>query len=386
MPPGQVINGRQPIKTIPAGQNQQIQPQNQSLRLRVQSSEVTTTTRPRTTYAFTTLSTIKPACAGCGYITTIKPKPGEPFPFQNPAFQKPSLSVSSVQPIKTINSNNYNNQIAVTNSKYPNSQVNTTSSVYSNTPDNYTAKVNYPNTLRNIVNSNNVKSVANAKTPTIGSTPQNVYKPNTVNTNNLLAPTNNGASNNYNNGNLNNFNPNPESIYNNNPSITYSDSPDQNLNNKQTYLNSISNRNPKKITYSAPAKNALSQVSVTSGVIHVPGNPDIPIKDKFPGMVDGLPNGIEEKDITNLLYKFNYTIGFHGHYEKGLRDGTKIGGYFVNGRDGVSQVVTYIADANGFRPKVKFIRLDLDSDDVPKEATEKSFGLKNFEFIWYPIS
>lgn len=36
---------------------------------------------------FTTLPTIKPACAGCGYVTTPKPIPGQPFPFQTPAFQ-----------------------------------------------------------------------------------------------------------------------------------------------------------------------------------------------------------------------------------------------------------------------------------------------------------
>lgn len=102
-------------------------------------------------------------------------------------------------------------------------------------------------------------------------------------------------------------------------------------------------------------------------------------------MSDGLPDGIEEKDITDLLYKFHYTVGFHGHWEKGTKSGAKIGGYFVNGRDGVSRVVTYIADENGYRPKFKFVRLGLDSDETPKEATEKTFGLKSFEFVWYPI-
>uniref|UniRef100_A0AAR5P9L9 Cuticle protein n=1 Tax=Dendroctonus ponderosae TaxID=77166 RepID=A0AAR5P9L9_DENPD len=131
----------------------------------------------------------------------------------------------------------------------------------------------------------------------------------------------------------------------------------------------------------------LPPVSVSEGVIHVGGNnkQDIRINDKFPGMQDGLPAGIDEKDITNLLYKFHYTVGFHGHYEKGLKDGTKIGGYFVNGRDGISRVVTYIADENGYRPKVKFINLGLESEDTPKAATEKTFGLKSFEFMWYPL-
>lgn len=41
-------------------------------------------------YDFTTQSTVRPACAGCGIITTAKPIPGQPFPFQNPAFKEPA--------------------------------------------------------------------------------------------------------------------------------------------------------------------------------------------------------------------------------------------------------------------------------------------------------
>lgn len=43
-------------------------------------------------YDFTTQPTIRPACAGCGYITTTKPIPGQPFQFQNPVFQKAPVS------------------------------------------------------------------------------------------------------------------------------------------------------------------------------------------------------------------------------------------------------------------------------------------------------
>ncbi|XP_057651665.1 uncharacterized protein LOC130891118 [Diorhabda carinulata] len=131
----------------------------------------------------------------------------------------------------------------------------------------------------------------------------------------------------------------------------------------------------------------LPPVVVSDNVIHVMGKKpfDIPIKDKYPGMMDGLPEGVEVKDVTNILYKFKYTVGFHGHYEKGLKDGSKIGGYFVNGRDGISRVVTYVADENGYRPKFKFINLGLDSPDTPNEKTEKTFGLKDFEFVWYPV-
>ncbi|KAF5298341.1 hypothetical protein FQR65_LT01119 [Abscondita terminalis] len=128
-----------------------------------------------------------------------------------------------------------------------------------------------------------------------------------------------------------------------------------------------------------------SKAVVENGVIKVPGNDPIPIQDKYPNMVEGLPKGITKEDISELLYKFNYTVGFHGHYEKGWTNGTKIGGYFVNGRDGYSRVVTYVADEFGYRPKFSLIRLGLDSISTPKEETEKSFGLQNFEFVWYPL-
>lgn len=128
------------------------------------------------------------------------------------------------------------------------------------------------------------------------------------------------------------------------------------------------------------------EVTVADGFINVPGNDPIPIKDKYPNMVEGLPLGITQGDVEELLYKFNYTVGFHGHYEKGWKNGTKVGGYFVNGRDGFSRIVTYVADENGYRPKVKLINIGLESPDTPKEDTEKSFGLKNFEFVWYPIT
>ncbi|KAF7275096.1 hypothetical protein GWI33_012188, partial [Rhynchophorus ferrugineus] len=136
-----------------------------------------------------------------------------------------------------------------------------------------------------------------------------------------------------------------------------------------------------------PTTDILPPIEVSDNNIHVGGShpQDIPIKDKYPGMQDGLPEGINEKDITDLLYKFHYTVGFHGHYEKGYKNGAKIGGYFVNGRDGISRVVTYVADENGYRPKVKLINLGLDSSDTPKPDSEKTFGLQSFEFVWYPI-
>ncbi|KAB0797762.1 hypothetical protein PPYR_08755 [Photinus pyralis] len=129
-----------------------------------------------------------------------------------------------------------------------------------------------------------------------------------------------------------------------------------------------------------------AKAKIENGAIRVPGHDPILIQDKYPNMVDGLPHGVTKADISDLLYKFNYTVGFHGHYEKGWRNGTKVGGYFVNGRDGYSRIVTYVADEFGYRPKFKMVRLGLDSLGTPKEDTEKSFGLESFEFVWYPLS
>ncbi|RZC34613.1 Chitin bind 4, PAT1, DUF1421 and/or Glutenin hmw domain containing protein [Asbolus verrucosus] len=277
----------------------------------------TTTYRPKAPFTFTTQPTIKPACGGCGYVTTAKPKPGQPFPFQTPAFQTPNQQNSGTYP------NTGQNQ-GSTNANFPGQS---RPNYFGQNGPNYPGQSgpNYPGQSEPNYPS---QSGSNYLKPGSGSaSPQQGFA-----------------------------NPGPNEIVN---------------------VNNQANPRPHK---------PLREVTVSNGAIHVPGNADIPIRDKYPGMVDGLPNGIKEKDITDLLYKFNYTVGFHGHYEKGLKNGAKVGGYFVTGRDGVSRVVTYVADENGFRPKVKFIRLDLNSDEVPKEGTEKTFGLKNFEFVWYPVS
>lgn len=97
----------------------------------------------------------------------------------------------------------------------------------------------------------------------------------------------------------------------------------------------------------------------------------------------GLPNGITEADIMKLLYRFNYTVGFHGHHEEGYRNGDKVGGYFVNGRNGISTQVKYIANEFGYQPNITFVPLGLDSPDTPKEDTEKNYGLKGYAFDWF---
>lgn len=113
------------------------------------------------------------------------------------------------------------------------------------------------------------------------------------------------------------------------------------------------------------------------------------IYQRGPGEKEGLPNGLTKGDMTQLLYTFNYTVGFHGHFEEGYRNGAKQGYYYVTGRNGVRTRVDYVADENGFRPKISQEVLDLLSDDVPKPETEKEekYGLKGYEFKWlyFPV-
>jgi hypothetical protein len=97
----------------------------------------------------------------------------------------------------------------------------------------------------------------------------------------------------------------------------------------------------------------------------------------------GLPDGITEADVMKLLYRFNYTVGFHGHNEEGYRNGDKAGGYFVNGRNGISTQVKYVANEFGYQPNITFIPLGLDSPETPKEDTEKNYGLKGYAFEWF---
>ncbi|XP_041976409.1 protein lethal(3)malignant blood neoplasm 1-like [Aricia agestis] len=110
---------------------------------------------------------------------------------------------------------------------------------------------------------------------------------------------------------------------------------------------------------------------------------------KKPGEKDGLPKGLTKGDMENLLYTFNYTLAFHGHYEEGYTSGAKQGYYFVTGRNGVRTRIDYVADENGFRPKITQEVLDLLSEDVPKPETEKDekYGLRGYEFKWlyFPV-
>lgn len=82
-----------------------------------------------------------------------------------------------------------------------------------------------------------------------------------------------------------------------------------------------------------------------------------------------------------ILYKFNYTVGYHGHHEQGDYDGIKDGGYHFVGRDGLRRTIDYLANEFGYQPYLKLEPAD--DKDVPKEETEKEAGLKGYEFKWF---
>lgn len=85
--------------------------------------------------------------------------------------------------------------------------------------------------------------------------------------------------------------------------------------------------------------------------------------------------------IGTVLYRFNYTAGYHGHNEEGDSLGNKLGGYFIVGRDNIKRGVIYVANENGFIPMVKYEKVS--SAEAPHEDTEKNAGLKGYEFEWF---
>lgn len=84
--------------------------------------------------------------------------------------------------------------------------------------------------------------------------------------------------------------------------------------------------------------------------------------------------------LEGLLYKFNYTVGYHGHNEVGDRSGNKDGEYYSVGSDGIRRSVTYKADASGFHPVIKFERVSEQETPLP---SDKEPGLKGYEFKWF---
>lgn len=147
-------------------------------------------------------------------------------------------------------------------------------------------------------------------------------------------------------------------------------------------------RNPKQFDEPSQYGNGPENPVLVSARMQIV-DPNTDIYKRGPGERAGLPPGVTKGQMETLLYTFNYTVGFHGHHEEGYTNGAKKGYYYVTGRNGVRTRVDYEADENGFRPRITQEVLDLVSEEVPKEETEKDakYGLKGYEFKWlyYPV-
>lgn len=78
-----------------------------------------------------------------------------------------------------------------------------------------------------------------------------------------------------------------------------------------------------------------------------------------------------------LLYKFNYTLPYHGHSETGDLAGRKEGEYHVISENGWKRTVTYTADENGFKPHSKYT---FNAAEPPRDE-----NLHHVEFKWFNV-
>ncbi|XP_075233592.1 lethal (3) malignant blood neoplasm isoform X2 [Lycorma delicatula] len=146
-------------------------------------------------------------------------------------------------------------------------------------------------------------------------------------------------------------------------------------------LNDIKpNENPKITKLMSIQKMGLNDIQKT---ISTSRNPQMGINTKFTDPEKpNINKEISSSDPSGLLYEFNQTQTFQGHHEKGFIDNSKTGDYFVNGRDGIQQIVEYIANESGYQPYIRF--QNLSSSDTPDPKTEKIKNmLKGVYFRWF---
>uniref|UniRef100_A0A1A9W4W9 Protein lethal(3)malignant blood neoplasm 1 n=1 Tax=Glossina brevipalpis TaxID=37001 RepID=A0A1A9W4W9_9MUSC len=79
------------------------------------------------------------------------------------------------------------------------------------------------------------------------------------------------------------------------------------------------------------------------------------------------------------LYRFTYLLDYNGHTETGKRNGNKVGNYFAIGDDDIERTIEYVADENGFQPRIRWRKLDANTI----KAKSKMNSLKDYEFIWF---
>uniref|UniRef100_A0A336LW24 CSON004344 protein n=1 Tax=Culicoides sonorensis TaxID=179676 RepID=A0A336LW24_CULSO len=133
---------------------------------------------------------------------------------------------------------------------------------------------------------------------------------------------------------------------------------DQN-NNGKSQLNNHSNTNENNQKNSKENGNNVNQINKYN----------IPTADEM------------KKMIGDLLYQFNYTLGYHGHNEKGYRNGDKVGSFFHIGRDALKRTVSYKANEFGYQPTIKLEKVS--DEERPDPETEKYNKQHDYSFKWF---
>ncbi|XP_037944672.1 protein lethal(3)malignant blood neoplasm 1 [Teleopsis dalmanni] len=76
------------------------------------------------------------------------------------------------------------------------------------------------------------------------------------------------------------------------------------------------------------------------------------------------------------LYRFKYILDYNGHTETGSRNGNKEGNYFSIGDDDILRTIEYVANENGYQPRIRWRKLDT-------KVQSKENTLKDYEFVWF---
>ncbi|XP_046809205.1 protein lethal(3)malignant blood neoplasm 1 isoform X6 [Lucilia cuprina] len=98
---------------------------------------------------------------------------------------------------------------------------------------------------------------------------------------------------------------------------------------------------------------------------------------KKPNGISGSSSSSPSANGDGDLYRFKYILDYHGHTETGKRNGNKEGTYYAIGDDDVERTIEYVANENGYQPRIRWRKLDRN------EIKSKENTLKDYEFVWF---
>ncbi|XP_046809202.1 protein lethal(3)malignant blood neoplasm 1 isoform X3 [Lucilia cuprina] len=104
--------------------------------------------------------------------------------------------------------------------------------------------------------------------------------------------------------------------------------------------------------------------------------PNVP-SGKKPNGISGSSSSSPSANGDGDLYRFKYILDYHGHTETGKRNGNKEGTYYAIGDDDVERTIEYVANENGYQPRIRWRKLDRN------EIKSKENTLKDYEFVWF---